>query len=229
MVRTYIVAGVRPYREALAQALAGTVGVEVVGMAGHPAEALCALGPAAAHVGLLDLPGEHGPWWAAKIAGAFPAVRLILLGLEEPEHEVAAWAATGVRAYVGRDACLDEVSATIAAVAATPDRSVSRFGLEPVPITPRRPWDGPSHLTTREREILLLIADGYSNEEIARHLFIALSTVKNHVHNILNKLGVHRRTDAVRRIRRAGLVRTGHPSVAATGRPRLRLVSPVDA
>ena len=229
MVRTFIVAEIRPYREALAQALAGAADVEVVGASSHPAEAMCALASVRADVGLLDLPKERGPWWAAQIAGAFPTLRLIVLGLEEPEHEVAAWAAAGVRAYVGRDACLDEVGATIAAIATAPERPVSGVRLEPVRPEPPRPWEGPRHLTARERQILGLVAEGCSNEEIGRRLFIAVPTVKNHVHNILSKLGVHRRTDAVREIRRAGLVRMSHPSVQAAGRPRLRLVSRADA
>src|SRR2546423_1764509 len=139
MVRTFIVAGVRSYREALAQALAGT-DVEVVGDSGHPAEAMCALASVQAEVGLVGLPGERGPWWAAQLAGAFPMLRLVVLGLEEPELEVAAWAAAGVRAYVGRDACLGEVGATIAAIAAEPDRRVSGLRLEAVRSEPRRPW-----------------------------------------------------------------------------------------
>jgi DNA-binding NarL/FixJ family response regulator len=228
MVRAYIVAEMRPYREALAQALASSAGVEVVGASGHPAEAMCALASVRADVGLLDLPSERGPWWAAQIASSFPALRLIVLGLEEPEQEVAVWAAAGVRAYVGRDACLDEVGATITAIAAAPERRGTGIRLEAVRTEPRRPWEGPRHLTVREREVLGLIADGWSNEEIGRRLFIAVPTVKNHVHNILDKLGVHRRIDAVRAIRRAGLVRTNHPSMQATGRPRLRLVSRAD-
>jgi two-component system, NarL family, nitrate/nitrite response regulator NarL len=55
-----------------------------------------------------------------------------------------------------------------------------------------------ARLTPRESEIVRLIEHGLSNKEIARHLTIQLATVKNHVHNILEKLDVRRRADAVR-------------------------------
>ena len=56
-------------------------------------------------------------------------------------------------------------------------------------------------LSRREREVVGLIADGLSNKQIAHHLYIELATVRNHVHNILGKLGVHRRGEAAALIR----------------------------
>ncbi|MET9272066.1 LuxR C-terminal-related transcriptional regulator [Kribbella sp. NPDC003557] len=60
---------------------------------------------------------------------------------------------------------------------------------------------GSTQLTTRERQILDLIDDGLSNKEIAGRLCIEISTVKNHVHNILAKLGARRRTEAAAKAR----------------------------
>src|SRR5215210_423322 len=67
--------------------------------------------------------------------------------------------------------------------------------------------DGPSTLTSREFEIADLIEHGLSNKQIASALFIEVTTVKNHVHRILEKLGVHRRADVAARIRGERLVR----------------------
>ena len=64
----------------------------------------------------------------------------------------------------------------------------------------------PEHLTAREREVLTLIAEGLSNQEIAAQLFIATSTVKGYVHSILRKLEVDSRTKAVARARDLHLV-----------------------
>jgi len=61
----------------------------------------------------------------------------------------------------------------------------------------------PAHLTKREREIMGLIDEGLSNKEIAKRLRIEVATVKNHVHNILEKLQVHRRGEAAARVRAA--------------------------
>jgi two-component system, NarL family, nitrate/nitrite response regulator NarL len=66
-------------------------------------------------------------------------------------------------------------------------------------------------LTTRELEVLRLIDEGLSNKEIANALSIELTTVKNHVHHILKKLDVRRRTAAAARARRLGLLRQGGP------------------
>lgn len=73
--------------------------------------------------------------------------------------------------------------------------------------TPGEPDIGPvEHLSRRELEVLSLIAEGYSNEEIADRLYIALSTVKTHLINIYAKLNVRRRTQAIARAREIGLL-----------------------
>jgi two-component system nitrate/nitrite response regulator NarL len=69
---------------------------------------------------------------------------------------------------------------------------------------PRGRPPGASRLTVREREILGLIDDGMSNKEIARKLCIEVRTVKNHVHNLLEKLSVHRRGEAAALLRGRG-------------------------
>ena len=66
-------------------------------------------------------------------------------------------------------------------------------------------------LTSREREIVRLIDQGLSNKEIARDLGIEVATVKNHVHNILEKLQVHRRGEAAARVRGIGSRRVSGP------------------
>jgi two-component system, NarL family, nitrate/nitrite response regulator NarL len=221
VIRTYIVAGVGPYRDALEEALERSGRVEVVGRAAHPADALGELGPSGARVGLLDVPGPEGPAWAADLAAASPELRLIALGLDEAERDILAWAHAGVAGYIGREACLEELLSAIEAIAEDEAPTTSPTGalrIHPVARGPRDRWDGDGHLTTREREILRLIGEGRTNRDIATELSVALPTVKNHVHNMLEKLGVHRRTDAVRAIRRAGFVSwTRQPSRSGRG------------
>jgi len=67
----------------------------------------------------------------------------------------------------------------------------------------RERWDG---LTQREREILKLIAEGYTNQEIAQKLYISVKTVQTHRAHILEKLGLHDRTELVRYAIRKGLI-----------------------
>ena len=85
-----------------------------------------------------------------------------------------------------------------------------------------RPQDGRGRaLTRREREILELIDEGLSNKQIAQRLRIELPTVKNHVHHILGKLGVHRRAEA------AAVARESLPDETLGTSPRPRAGDPV--
>jgi two-component system nitrate/nitrite response regulator NarL len=236
MIRTYIVTACRPYREALEQALARTGRTVVVGSASHPAGAMHELLQLAPDVVLLDLADGEGPGWAWGLREAAPGARVIVVGVWEAEAAVLAWAQAGVAGYVGIDACLEDLVAAIEGVvrgeAACPPRAAA-FLLRRIA---GGPAGGPSdeagacpaiadrHLSARESEVLQLIGQGLSNQQIARHLFISLSTVKNHVHNILDKLGVHRRADAVREMRRAGLVVRAGPGTRRLPPPSLHEV-----
>jgi DNA-binding NarL/FixJ family response regulator len=212
MIETYIVSEVRPYREALALALGRTGQIRVVGSAAHPADAVCDMATVHPDVVLLDLAGADGPDWAREIGAVSPQVRLIVLGLQEAEHDVIAWAEAGVSGYVGREAGLDNLIAAIEAVARgeapCPGRATAMLlrRIAAGPQAAMAAWERGRLLTIREREIVRLMGQGLSNQQIARCLYIALPTVKNHVHNILEKLGVHRRSDAVQTVRQAGFV-----------------------
>jgi LuxR family maltose regulon positive regulatory protein len=79
--------------------------------------------------------------------------------------------------------------------------------VELVPTAPSRPSSEMIEpLSEREREVLLLVAEGLSNREIAQRLFLSLSTVKVHTYNIYGKLGVHSRTQAVAKARALGIL-----------------------
>jgi DNA-binding NarL/FixJ family response regulator len=238
MIRVYIVTACRSYREALEQVLRRTGTMTVVGSACHPADALYELQQLAPDIVLLDLADGEGPGWARALTESAPEVRVIVVGIREAEADVLAWAEAGVAGYVGIEARLEDLVAAIEGVArgeaaCSPRAAVfllrriaggralgqdDRVG-DVVRIADR-------HLSARESEILRLIGQELSNQQIARRLFISLSTVKNHVHNILRKLGVHRRADAVREMRRAGSV-VGAPASPRRPAPFMLLeVSP---
>jgi two-component system, NarL family, nitrate/nitrite response regulator NarL len=212
MVSGYIITAVRSYREALKRSLEDSGRVRIVGTAGHPFQAAQELQALAPEVALLDLPGPEGPLWVREIDRLKPGIRVIVLGLDEAEHELIAWAEAGVAGYVGREASFPELLETIeeAGRAEAPCRSrTTGVRLRRLSAGPQAGWlvrQPERYLTDRERQILHLIGQGLSNQQIARRLFIAVPTTKNHVHNILEKLQVHRRADAVREIRRAGFV-----------------------
>ena len=121
--------------------------------------------------------------------------------MAETEYELVACAEAAIVGYVTRDHSSAELRAVVASVArgevVCPPR-IAAMLLRRVAALAGGPDSnlGQTHLSHREREIVRLIGRGLSNKEIARDLGVEIATVKNHVHNILNKLRVHRRSDA---------------------------------
>jgi len=142
--------------------------------------------------------------WEAR--ERWPKAKVVVIGLEREDESVVELIEAGAGGYVLKDASLEDLVAAIRAahqgLAACSPRVVasvlariselSRY-VAPAPAAPAT-----EPLTLREREILALLATGLGNKEVGRRLRITVQTVKNHVHRILEKLGVHRRRDAVR-------------------------------
>jgi DNA-binding NarL/FixJ family response regulator len=226
MVKVYLIGEVRFYRDALEEALRRSGRVEVLGSASHAFEAVEALPSLLADVAVFDMRGPGAPLWAEELGTIVPTVRLLVLGLQEAEHEIAGWTKAGVVGYLGCDASLSELIAAVesAAVAdhahATEAGAIHpRHGPHGRPAGVSGPGEG-RRVTGRQQEILHLIGRGLSNGEIAACLFISVSTVKNHVHNILEALGVSCRADAVKEIRRVGFLSCGSNASAAGSGPR---------
>jgi DNA-binding NarL/FixJ family response regulator len=188
------------------RALSGTGGLEVVGSTSHLADALPevrALGPDVA----LVIEGAGGPLWLRRVSEAAPGVRWIVVGLLEEDPALLSWAQAGASGFVGREATFDTLRRAIATVADEGASCSSRelaILLQGIVASPVTPSVVPDPLTTRELEILGLVGQGLSNQQIAHRLHIALPTVKNHVHHILEKLGAPTRAEAVRAMRRTG-------------------------
>jgi DNA-binding NarL/FixJ family response regulator len=203
MTDILIVGDVRLYRDGIAYVLSRTQGFQVVGSAGDAAEGLAQARDLLPDIVLLDLSMSCSRELAQEISRAQPQTRVVALGVTEEEEEVVACAEAGVVGYVAREGSVDALVAALESVArgellcsprmaGTLLRRLGRIGAE------RALGHSTADLTVRERQILLLIDQGLSNKEIAGRLGIELATVKNHVHNLLEKLGVHRRSDAAR-------------------------------
>jgi two-component system, NarL family, nitrate/nitrite response regulator NarL len=212
MIEVMIVSDVRLYRDGLAEMVARDDLIEVVGTAAEAREALQAAGALSPDVVIVNVAMRDGIPLVRAIRFAKPDVKVVALAVPDDEHDVIAWAEAGATGFVTTDQSLDDVLEAIkraarGEVACTPWlagvllRRVNELAEEiPHP-------EGPSTLTSREFEIAELIERGLSNKQIASALFIEVTTVKNHVHRILEKLGVHRRTDVAEKIRGERLVR----------------------
>jgi two-component system, NarL family, nitrate/nitrite response regulator NarL len=205
-VRVLVSGPVRLYREGLAEILGRAEGIEVAGMAGDHGETLVRwlqLGP---DVVLLDLALEGSLdtiAWLAERGGAGVAV----LASPDTEDQLIACAQAGVLNFVTREDSIADLALTIRGAASgesriSPETAASVLG-RLAGAESRVAWEA-RRLTPREIEVMQLIERGLSNKEIAQRLCVALSTVKQHVHHILEKLEVNRRGEAVARMQSRG-------------------------
>lgn len=123
-----------------------------------------------------------------------------------PEDEAVAWIEAGASGFVPPDGSLEDVIAALKKVAenelAAPPQVTAHLAKRVRALAAHSPDPMPEErLTCREAEILELLGRGLSNKEIGQRLSIQVQTVKNHVHNLLVKLGVTRRAEAVARMR----------------------------
>jgi DNA-binding NarL/FixJ family response regulator len=130
----------------------------------------------------------------------FPEVKVIGMGLLPMQADIIESVEAGVSGFILKDATMKEFIGTIRSVAKgiqilppTLTGSLFSFIVEYALKRGKGKLTSAVRMTKREREIIVLIADGLSNKEIAQRLFVATHTVKSHVHNIMEKLALHTR------------------------------------
>jgi two-component system, NarL family, nitrate/nitrite response regulator NarL len=213
-IRVLVVSDVRLYRDGLSEIFAGEPRLRVVGAAADAASAARLAAEQRAEVALVDMAMPQSSSAVGTIAAATPGVKVVALGVREHERDLVACAEAGVAGYVPRAASVQDLVTVLEGVgrgelvcsaqtAATLWKSVvalARSGRS-------APAAGAvNSLTPREREIGALLEAGLSNKDIAVRLGIEVATVKNHVHNLLDKLQVHRRGQAAARLLRDGWI-----------------------
>jgi two-component system, NarL family, nitrate/nitrite response regulator NarL len=204
VVRILIVGEIRLYRDGLTLVLGQRPGFEVVGSVARDVGLHDLVQQLEPDVVLLAMAARDGDV-AEQVQQIGPRARVVVLGLAEREPDIMRYAEAGVAGYVSRDASLDALVGAIECAVRGElqcSPSVAGFMLRHIAtLAAGRADSGPVGLTARETEILRLIDEGRSNKEIARHLGIEVATVKNHVHNLLEKLHVHRRAEAAAQVR----------------------------
>ncbi len=203
------------FREALATLLEVRPEIEVVGEAGDGAQALDRVAELAPDVVLMDLhmPVLDGIAATRRLRAEQPEVRVLALTTFDDDEDVFAALRAGAVGYLLKDVSGDRLVEALLAAArgesvlqpSVAAKVVARFARLPDEAAPRpQPLVVP--LSDRELDVLRLLADGCSNREIATALFLAEGTVKNHVTNVLAKLGARDRTQAALRGRSLGLI-----------------------
>ena len=192
-------------RQAIARALADIDGFEVVGQASTAQEALELVARVIPDVLLMDIgmPGMDGLRATEAIRTDFPSVIVLVLTVHDREDYFFRALQAGASGYVLKGADLDELVEAIQIVVGgniyvTPSlmprlvadyvRLLQSDGVKSV---------GPNDLSTREQEVLRLIAEGHTTKEIAETLIISPHTVRRHRDHIMNKLNLHSKTELI--------------------------------
>jgi DNA-binding NarL/FixJ family response regulator len=206
-IRVLAVDDQRVVREGLALLLGLLPDIEVVGTAGDGEEAVALTGTLAPDVVLMDLrmPRCDGVEATRRLRRTHPEVKVIVLTTYADDESVLAALRAGARGYLTKDAGADEIRAAVHEVLA--DRAAIDPAVQHHLVAALTHQGAPSGLTSRETEVLTLIAAGLSNGQIAKRLVVTEATVKSHVNHLLAKLGVRDRAGAVSYAYRTGLIR----------------------
>lgn len=203
-------------REGIVMLLGLLPGVEVVGAAGDGEEAVQLVAELTPDVVLMDLrmPRCDGVEATRRIRTQYPGTQVVVLTTYADDESLFPALRAGARGYLTKDAGGDEIVRAVESVLsgdAGLSPSVQRRLLERLshsePSPPPAAETAPDGLTARETEVLLLIAEGLSNQEIARRLHVSTATVKTHINNLFSKTGLKDRAQAVRYAYSKGLVR----------------------
>ncbi|MDH6111283.1 DNA-binding NarL/FixJ family response regulator [Kitasatospora sp. MAP12-15] len=224
MIRVVIADDQRVTRDGLALLVGLNEGMQVVALAGNGEEAVAAALLHRPDVVLMDLsmPVMDGIAATAALAEQLPGTPVLVLSTYADDASIFPALRAGAKGYLTKDVGSERIEAGIRAVHA------GQTWMDPVvqqrlvaavmvtgptgpsgptsPAAPTGPVAAADGLTDREREVLVLIAEGLSNAEIAERLYLGLATVKTHINRIFAKTGARDRAQAVRYAYRSGIV-----------------------
>ncbi|PUA81972.1 DNA-binding response regulator [Nocardioides currus] len=192
------------FRRGLTMLLAQDADINVVGEAAdgvHGTELAESLAP---DVVLLDvrMPRRSGVEACRAIKEAVPSAKIIMLTVSDEEADLYESVKNGASGYLLKDSSIEEVAQAIRVVnegqsLISPSMAIKLIDEFKQMSKPEKEQSTALKLTERELEVLRLVARGLNNREVAKELFISENTVKNHVRNILEKLQLHSRMEAV--------------------------------
>jgi len=204
----------RMLRQVLGRALAAEEDIEFVGQAGDGREAIAMAKELEPDILVMDInmPRLNGIEAARRILSSVPQTRIIILSMFSEQEQVIHALRAGVLGYVLKNAAVEELLLAIHAV------NDGHLYLSPAVLRPivdgYLEWmetQGPlplDCLTLREREVLKLIAEGKSNQEIGQELRLGLRTAESHRANLMKKLNLHNMAQVVRFAIRQGVIRS---------------------
>ncbi len=198
------------FREGVVQSLASEKDFAIIGQASNGKNTIEMAKELLPDVLLLDItmPDEDGITITKKISAAFPVIQIIMLTASENEDDLMKALKAGARGYVLKGISAKELVKVVRTIAAggtyiSPDMAtIILFELS----QPSQP-DPLSELSDREKEILKLVAKGYTNREIGTQIHLSEKTIKHYMSNILQKLHVRSRVEAALLVQKRELER----------------------
>jgi two-component system NarL family response regulator len=194
------------FRRGLLLVLESEDGIEVVGEAEDGEEAIRKAEELAPDVVLMDvrMPRVSGIQATQRLAESLPTTRIIVLTVSDEEDDLYEAIKAGATGYLLKEISIEEVADAVRAVMqgqtlispSMASKLIAEFANLSKVASQRSSVPAP-RLTDRELDVLKLVAQGLTNREVAEQLYIAENTVKNHVRNILEKLHLHSRMEAV--------------------------------
>jgi DNA-binding NarL/FixJ family response regulator len=207
MIRILIVDNSRLTCQMMRAVLKSEADMDVVGCAVSMEEAFNQIPACNVMLVSSTLPNDVVHELIQKVAIDHPEVKTLVFGLPKSEKAILHYIEAGATGYILKEDSMDKLLKTIrmaftgealvspqiaAAMMSRLARLANMYGQGPL----KQSWHESDELTRREQEVLGLIAQGLSNQEIANRLFIQVGTVKNHVHSVLRKLNVNSRKEA---------------------------------
>jgi DNA-binding NarL/FixJ family response regulator len=207
-IRTMIVVDHALFRRGLEMVLQGEADIDLVGQASDGAEAVEKAAESLPDIVLMDIrmPRSNGIEACRAMKEAAPSAKIVILTISDEEEDLFEAIRAGASGYLLKDIPLDEVADTVRAVhggqslinPSMAGKLLTEFAALARRDDEERAQEVPApRLTEREMQVLKLVARGMNNRDIAKELFISENTVKNHVRNILEKLQIHSRMEAV--------------------------------
>jgi DNA-binding NarL/FixJ family response regulator len=207
-IRALIVDDHALFRRGLEMVLAAEDDIELVGEASDGTEAVQKAGESLPDVVLMDIrmPKSSGIEACRAMKEVAPSSKIVMLTISDEEEDLFEAIRAGASGYLLKDIPLDEVADVVRAVhggqslinPSMAAKLLTEFAaLNKRDQEERAEQVPPPKLTDREMQVLKLVAKGMNNRDIAKELFISENTVKNHVRNILEKLQIHSRMEAV--------------------------------
>jgi len=219
-IRVVIVDDHALFRRGLEMVLAEEADIDLVGEASDGAEAVEKAGEALPDVVLMDIrmPRSSGIEACRAMKEVAPSTKIVMLTISDEEEDLFEAIRAGASGYLLKDIPYDEVADVVRAVhggqslinPSMAAKLLTEFAALAKREESERAEQVPApRLTEREIEVLKLVARGMNNRDIAKELFISENTVKNHVRNILEKLQIHSRMEAVMIAVRENLIEFG--------------------